>query len=62
MFSNDFFSPKPGFLKLIGIFNIENHLKTNISHILNPNLAKSIPLNPAHQDISNNTRATFQFL
>jgi hypothetical protein len=26
------------------------------------NLTKKIPLNPAHQDLSNNTKATFQFL
>jgi hypothetical protein len=29
---------------------------------LNPNLTKSIPLNPAHQDLSKNTKGTFQFL
>jgi len=29
---------------------------------LNPNLSKQIPLNPAHQDLSNNTKGTFQFL
>jgi hypothetical protein len=37
-------------------------LKINISHILNPNLIELIPLNPAHQDLSNNTKGTFQFL
>jgi hypothetical protein len=37
-------------------------LKINISHILNPNLTNCIPLNPAHQDLSNNTKAMFQFL
>jgi hypothetical protein len=37
--------------------------KINISHILNPNLNKEIPLNRAHQDLSyNNTKGTFQFL
>ncbi len=44
------------------IFSGRNHLKINISHILNPNLTKSILLNPAHQDLSNNTKGTFQFL
>ncbi len=39
-----------------------NHVKINISCILNPNLTKKIPLNPAHQDLSNNTKGTFQFL
>jgi hypothetical protein len=29
---------------------------------LNPNLTKSIPLNPSHQDLSKNTKGTFQFL
>jgi hypothetical protein len=42
-------------------FQQQNHLKINISHILNPNLTKEIPLNPAHQDLSNNTKGTFQF-
>jgi len=40
----------------------KSHLKINISHILNPNLTKWIPLNPAHQDLSDNTKGTFQFL
>jgi hypothetical protein len=40
----------------------KNHLKLNISHILIPNLTKYIPLNPAHQDLSNNTKGTFQLL
>jgi hypothetical protein len=56
------FLPKPGFLEFIGVFSGRNHFKFNVSHILNPNLDKSIPLNPAHQDLSNNTKATFQFL
>jgi hypothetical protein len=38
-----------------------NHLKINISHILNPNLTKWL-LNPAHQDLSNNIKGTFQLL
>ncbi len=44
--STDFFLPKPGFLEFIWIFSSRNHLKINISHILNPNLTKYIPLNP----------------
>jgi hypothetical protein len=47
-------------LKFIWIFSGRNRLKINISHILNPNLTKS--WNPAHQDLSNNTKGTFQFL
>jgi hypothetical protein len=43
-------------------FQGRNHLKVNISHILNPNLTKWIPLNPPHQDLSNNIKDTFQFL
>ncbi len=39
-----------------------NHLKFNIFHILNPNVTKWILLNPAHHDLSNYTKATFQFL
>jgi hypothetical protein len=57
---NWFFLPKPGCLKFLWIFNSRNHLKINISHILNPNLTKLIPLN--HQDLSNNTKGTIQFL
>jgi hypothetical protein len=30
--------------------------------MLIPNLIKEIPLNPAYQDLSNNTKGTFQFL
>jgi hypothetical protein len=59
--STETFLPKPGFQEFIWIFNCRNHLKINISHILNPNLTKYIPLNPAHQDLSNNTKGTFQF-
>jgi hypothetical protein len=39
-----------------------NHLKINISHILNTNLTKKIPLNPAHQVLSNNIKGKFQLL
>jgi hypothetical protein len=59
---NWLFLPKPGFLGYIWIFSEKNRLQINISHILNPNLTKWIPLNPAHQDLSNNTKGTFQFL
>jgi hypothetical protein len=48
-----------------GIYlNFQQHksLKNNASHVLNPNLTKKIPLNPAHQGLSNNTKGTFQFL
>ncbi len=59
---NWFFLPNLGFLEFIWIFSNRNHLKINISHILNPNLIKEIPLNPVHQDLSKNTKGTFQFL
>ncbi len=59
---NWLFLPKPGFWEFIWIFSSRNKLKINISHILNPNLTKYIPLNPAHQDLSNNTKDTFQCL
>jgi hypothetical protein len=49
-------------LNLFEFFSSRNHFKINISHILNPNLTKYIPLNPAHQDLSNNNKGTFQFL
>jgi hypothetical protein len=39
-FSTDFFLPKPGFLEFIWAFSSRNHLKINISGILNPNLTK----------------------
>jgi hypothetical protein len=44
------------FWEFIWIFYDRNHFKINISDILNPNVAKCIPLNPAHQDLSNNTK------
>jgi hypothetical protein len=50
------------FWNCIWIFSSRNHLKINISHILNPNLTESISLNPTHQVLSNNTKGTFQFL
>jgi len=59
---NWFFLPKPCFLEFIWIFCHRNHFEINISHILSPNLTKWIPLNPAHQDLSSNTKGTFQFL
>jgi hypothetical protein len=59
---NWFFLPKPGFLEFIWILSGRNHFKINISQILNPNLTKYIPLNPAHRDLANNTKGTFQFL
>jgi hypothetical protein len=44
-------------------FQQQKSLKNqSLPHILNPNLTKEIPLNPAHQDLSNNTKGTFQFL
>jgi len=56
------FASKTWFFGIYLIFSDRNHLKIKISHILNPNLTKLIPLNPAHQDLSNNTKDTFQFL
>jgi len=58
MSSTDFSFQNLVFWNLFEIFS----LKTNISHILNPNLTKKIPLNPAHQDLSKNTEGIFQFL
>ncbi len=49
------------FVLFIRIFSYRI-FKINIPHILNPNLTKLIPLNPAHQDLSNNTKGTLQFL
>jgi hypothetical protein len=46
-------------LEFIWIFSSRNHLEINISHILNPTLSKLILLNPAHQDLSNNTKGAF---
>jgi hypothetical protein len=43
-------------------FSAAEITKINISHILNPNIAKQIPLNPAHQDLFKNTKGTSQFL
>jgi hypothetical protein len=41
-------------------FGIYLVAETNISHILNPNLTNQIQLNLGHQDLSNNTKGTFQ--
>jgi len=38
--SQPIFLPKPDFKIFIWIFSSKNHLKINISHILNPNLTK----------------------
>jgi hypothetical protein len=56
------FPSKTWFLRIYLNFQRRNHLKINISHILNPNPTKWITLNPAHQDLSKNTKGTFQFL
>jgi hypothetical protein len=58
---NWFFISKPDFLEFIWIFSGKNHFKINISCILNPNLTKYIPLSPAHQDLSQKTKGTFQY-
>jgi hypothetical protein len=58
----DFSSQNPVFLEFIWIFSYKNHFKINIPHILNPSLTKCIPLNPAHQNLSNNTKGRFRFL
>ncbi len=50
------------FWNLFQFLVAEITLKLNISHTLNPNLIKYIPLNPAHHDRSNNTKDKFQFL
>ncbi len=60
--STDFSFQNLVFWNLLWIFSCRNHLKINISHILNPNLPKEIPSNPALQDLSNNTKGTFEFL
>ncbi len=57
------FPSKTWFLEFIWIFSSKNHLKINISHIfwiqISPN---KFHWNPAHQDLSNNIKGTFQFL
>jgi hypothetical protein len=60
-FSTDFSFQNLVFWNLFE-FSHRNYLNINISHILNPNLTKQIPLNPAHQDLSNSTKGTFQYL
>ncbi len=60
--STDFFPSKTLFFGIYLNFQQQKWLKINISHILNPNLTKLIPLNPAHQDLSTNIKGTFQFL
>ncbi len=59
--STDFFLPKPGFFGIYLNFQLQKiTLKINISHILNPNLTESIPLDP--QDLSNDTNDRVEFL
>jgi hypothetical protein len=55
------FPSKIWFLELIWIFSNRNHLKINMSHNLNPILTQKNLLNPVHQDLSNNTKGTFEF-
>jgi len=59
---NWFFFPKPGFLKIYLNFQRQKSLKNQYLSHSESNLTKWIPLNLAHQDLSNNTKATFQFL
>jgi hypothetical protein len=67
---NWFFHPKLDFLEIFGnfwnffgIFSSRNHLKSQLSLIFWIQiLPNKFPLNPAHQDLSNNTKGTFQFL
>jgi hypothetical protein len=56
------FPSKTCFSEIYLNFHGRNHFKINSSHILNPNLTKQIPLNPAHQELSNKTKGAFQFL
>jgi hypothetical protein len=56
------FPSKTWFFGIYLNFQRQKSLKNSTSHILNSNLTKQIPLNPAHQDLSNNTKGTFQFL
>jgi hypothetical protein len=60
--STDFSFQNLVFLEFIWIFIGRNHFQMNISHILDPNLTKEIPSNSAHQNLSNNTKGSFQFL
>ncbi len=63
MSSTDFFLPKPGFLKIYLNFQRQKSLKKSISPTFWIQiLANKFHLNPAHQDLSNNTKGTFQFL
>ncbi len=59
--STDFSFQNLVFLWFIYIFSDKNHLKFNISPILNPNFIKYSPLNPTPQDLSNNTKDTSQY-
>jgi hypothetical protein len=61
MSSTDFSFKNLVFLEFIWIFSGRNHLKTNISHIWNPNLTKYIPLNPTHEDLSTTLKAHSNF-
>jgi len=56
------FLPKPGFLEFVWISSGRNQLKIIISHILNSNRTKYIPLSLVHQDLSNNTKGIHHFL
>ncbi len=62
MSSTDFSFQNLVFSKFIWILSSRNHFQINISHILNPHLTKWIPLNPAHQDLSNSTKGMYEFV
>ncbi len=63
MLSTDFSFRNLVFWNLFGIFSNRNHLKNQyLPHSESKFLSNKIPLNPAHQDLSINTKGTFQFL
>jgi hypothetical protein len=54
---------KPGFLDFVWIFSGRNHLKSNISHIPNPNLTKFFPIKScSSRSFQQHTKGTVQFL
>ncbi len=62
MSSTDFSFQNLVFKNLFGIFSGKNHLKNQYLPHSESKSYQIIPLNPAHQDLSNNTKGTFQFL
>ncbi len=59
---NWFSLPKPGFLEFIWIFSCRNHLKIKYLPYSESKAYQINSIKSSYQDLSNNTKVTFEFL